>query len=198
MDWRGTPGLRRALALPLGSLVAATFGGGLGLAVFDPSRWLQVAVLSLGIFGVYGLVRTQRRVLRQRAAADDWLRSATGGFVPPRYAWRAEQLLAPRQRRMLARTLWLIAEAARERPIGVRLPRAVRVHGKSVQALARALENLEAPVTPAGMLRVIDLITDAGSPLWATASDDALGDALAATFAILTPPRADARAARAA
>jgi hypothetical protein len=65
--------------------------------------------------------------------------------------------------------------------------RAARVHGKSVRSLARALESLEEPVTPAGMLRVIDLITSAGSPLWGTTNDAALGDAISATLAILTP-----------
>jgi hypothetical protein len=89
----------------------------------------------------------------------------------------------------LARTLRLIEDTACERPVGMRFPLhlcAVQTHWRSVESLIRALEHGEAPVTPAGMLRVIDLVTSAGGPLWST-NDAALGDALGATLAILTP-----------
>jgi hypothetical protein len=42
-------------------------------------------------------------------------------------------------------------------------------------------------VTPAGMLRVVDLVTDGAGPLWGTTKDAALGDAISVTLAILTP-----------
>jgi hypothetical protein len=49
------------------------------------------------------------------------------------------------------------------------------------------------------MLRVLDLVTGAGSPLWATTTDGALGDAISTTLAILTPRKLDSTpAARAA
>ena len=201
MDLRGTPGLGRALMLPVGSFAAAALGACLQWTVFASDRWLQAAVLTVGIFGSYELIRVQRLVLRQRAAADDWLRSATGGFVPARYLWRAEQLCAPRQRLTLARTLRLVEDTACERPVGMRFPLrlcAVQTHWRAVESLVRALEHVADPVTPAGMLRVIDLVTSAGGPLWGT-SDAELGDALAATLAILTPRGAEStRAARAA
>jgi hypothetical protein len=189
VELRGTPRLGRTLAPPVAYLLAAAVGGGLAWTVFGSDRWLRTAAVSVGIFGIYELVRAQRVVLGQRRAADDWLRSATGAFVPARYLWRAEQLCAPRQRLMLASTLRLIEDSARERPVGLRLPLhlcAVWEHWSSVESLARALEHVEEPITPAGMLRVIDLVTSAGSPLWGT-SDAELGDALAATLAILTP-----------
>jgi len=176
-------------------------GGGLGWTVFVSSRWLQTAAVSVGVFGIYELVRAQGLVLRQRREADDWLRSATGAFVPARYLWRAKQLCAPRQRLTLASTLRMIEDTARERPVGMRFPLhlcAVQTHWKSVESLVRALEHVAEPVTPAGMLRVIDLVTSAGGPLWGT-SDAELGEALAATLAILTPRGAEStRAARAA
>ncbi len=193
---RGTPRLGRILALPVGSLSAAALGAVLAYSVLGLGRWLGIATVSAGIFGVYQLVRAQRLLFRQRRAADDWLRSATTGFIPPRYAWRAAQLSSPRQRRTLARTLRLIEQSAYERPVGRRRPMylpAVRQHRESVRALARALESLDEPVTPAGMLRVLDLITDGASPLWGTTKDAALGNAISATLAILTPGALDAR-----
>jgi hypothetical protein len=199
---RGTPRLGRILALPTGSLAVAVLGGGLACTVLRPDRWLAVAVASAAIFGVYELVRAQRLLARQRRVADDWLRTATTGFVPPSHAWRAEQLLAPRHRRLLARTLRLIEQSAYERPLGRRRPLylpAVREHRCSVQFLARALDNVEEPVTPAGMLRVVELITDGASPLWGTAKDAELGNAIAETLAILSPSVLEsARCARAA
>jgi hypothetical protein len=174
---------------PVGCLTAAALSGGLAWTVIAPDRWLRTAALSVGIFGAYRLVRAHRFLVSQRRAADDWLRSATGAFVPPRYRWRAEQLSAPRERLALARTLRLIGETACERPIGMRiLPhlRAVRAQWDSVQGVARALERLEEPVTPAGMLRVIDLVTGAGSALWGS-NDAALGEEISVTLAILTP-----------
>lgn len=202
MELRGTPGLGRALALPVGLLAAAALGGALAWTVFRPDRLLVVAAVSAAIFGVYQLVRALRRLSRQRRTADDWLRSATGSFVPPVYAWRAEQLCSPRQRRMLAKTLRLIEQSAYERPVGRLRPlnlAAVREHGESVQALARTLECLEEPVTPAGMLRVVDLVTDGAGPLWGASRDATLGNAIAATLAILHPGGSDqTRRARAA
>jgi hypothetical protein len=168
--------------------------GGLAWSVFAPDRPLRVVAVSAGIFAVYELVRALRLLLRQRRLADDWLRSATGVFVPPSYVWRARQLCSPRERRTLAGTLRVIEQSADESPAGRSRPlrlRAVRVHRESVRRLARALENLDEPVTPAGMLRVIDLVTGAGSPLWRTANDAALGEAISATFAVLTPRRSE-------
>src|SRR5260370_41111354 len=89
VELRGTPRLGRTLAPPVAYLLAAAVGGALAWTVFVPDRWLQVAAVSVGIFGIYELVRGQRLVLRQRRAADDWLRSATGAFVPARHLWPA-------------------------------------------------------------------------------------------------------------
>ena len=190
MELRGIPGLGRALALPVGLLATAALGSGLAWTVLQHDRLLAAAALSAGAFGVYQLVRALRHLLRQRRVADDWLRSATGQFVPPPYAWRAEQLTSPRERRTLARTLRLIEQSAYERPVGRLRPlnlSAVRANRESVEVLAETLESVEQPVTPAGMLRVVDLVTDGAGPLWGTTRDATLGDAIAATLAILGP-----------
>jgi hypothetical protein len=189
VELRGTPGLGRILALPVGSFATAALIGVLGWTVFPPERWLPVIVLSAAIFGVYALVRALRLLDSRRRAADNWLRSATGTFVPPSYAWRAEQLVSARQRLMLARTLRLIERSAYERAVGrlrpLHLP-AIRAHHDSLELLACTLEALDEPVTPAGMLRVVDLVTDGAGPLWGTTKDALLGDAIASTLSILT------------
>jgi hypothetical protein len=189
VELRGIPGLGRTLALPVGFLVTAALVGASAWTVLPPEAWLRAVAVAAGILGVYELVQAQRLILRRRRAADAWLRTATGGFVPPAYAWRAEQLTSPRERRMLARTLRLIERSAYERSVGklrpLNLP-AVRAHHDSLELLACTLETLDEPVTPAGMLRVVDLVTNGAGPLWGATKDAPLGDAIATTLAILT------------
>lgn len=189
MELRGIPGLGRTLALPVGFLATAALVGASAWTVLPSETWIRAIAVAAGILGLYQLVQAQRALLRQRRAADAWLRTATGGFVPQAYVWRAEQLCSPRERRMLARTLRLIERSAYERAVGrlrpLNLP-AVRAHHESLELLAQTLETLDEPVTPAGMLRVIDLITDGAGPLWGSTKDAPLGDAIAATLALLT------------
>ena len=189
MELRGIPGLGRTVALPVGFLGTAALVGAVAWTVLPAEPWIRAVAVAAAILGVYELVQAQRLLLRQRRAADAWLRSATGGFVPPAYAWRAEQLTSPRERRMLARTLRLIERSAYERAVGrlrpLNLP-AVRAHHDSLELLACTLETLDEPVTPAGMLRVVDLVTDGAGPLWGPTKDAPLGDAIATTLAILT------------
>jgi hypothetical protein len=195
LELRGTPRLGRILALPVGCLVVAALVGGLSWSALGPDRLFRVAAVSAAIFAVLQFVRAHRQLLKQRRVADDWLRSATGGFVPPSYAWRAAQLCSPRERRMLARTLRGVEEMAYERPVGRRRPLylpAVREHRESVDLLVQALERLDEPVTPAGMLRVGDLLADGASPLWGTTRDATLRDAISTTLAILATGTVDA------
>ena len=191
MELRGTPGLGRILALPVACFATAALVGAAAWTVASP-EWLRVVAVSVGILGVYELIRAYVVLRRMRLAADDWLRSATGSFVPPAYAWRAEQLTSPRERRTLARTLRLIERSAFDRSVGryrpLHLP-AVRENRESLELLADTLETVDEPVTPAGMLRVVDLVTDGAGPLWGATKDAALGDAIATTLAILTRGR---------
>lgn len=183
------PGLGTALG-PATALLGAAAGGAVAWAVVSPDRSLAIAAIVVGIAGVVELMRALARLARQRRAADDWLRSATGTFVPARYAWRARQLVSACERRLLARTLRLVEQRSVER-----LPRAVRLVPLTAAAenrvgllqLASQLERVDEPVTPAGMLRVVDLITTATSPLWSRRKDAELGDEISATRAALTP-----------
>jgi hypothetical protein len=74
-----------------------------GAAVRDPR--LGFAVAGAGALAAVATVRALVVLFRRRRAADDWLRSATGDFVPARYAWRAQQLRSACERLLLAQTL---------------------------------------------------------------------------------------------
>lgn len=134
-------------------------------------------------------IEAYRRRTRERRSADDWLVSATGAFVPAKYEWRARELCSPGHRQRLARTLRLIEASAFGRPIGSRLMNlaAARQHRQAVLALAGRLEALDQAVTPAGMLRVLALLTDGASPLYDTTTSPELGRAVTSALALLEP-----------
>jgi hypothetical protein len=128
--------------------------------------------------------------VRERRLADNWLSSATGVFVPPKYEWRAKELCSPEHRQQLAHTLRLIVESSFDRVVGRLRPLnlvAARQHHETVLALAVRLEELEVPVTPAGVLRVVSLLKDGASPLYGMTKCDELGDAIAAILGLLEP-----------
>jgi hypothetical protein len=134
--------------------------------------------------------RELKQRARERRLADDWLTSATGTFVPPKYERRARDLCSLEHRHRLARTLRLIEESALERPLGRRRPldlTAARQHHAAVVALAERLEAARQAVTPAGMLRARALLTDGASPLYGTAVSDELGTEIAVILALLEP-----------
>jgi hypothetical protein len=201
MELLRQPGAVRAFALPVAWLVAAGVGGVVwAAAVRDP----RVGFVAAGAVLV-ALVETVRALVvlsRERRAADNWLRSATGEFVPERYAWRARQLRAACERLLLAKTLRLIVRRAAERPLGgfgaLRLT-GVSENREALQLLASTLERVDHPVTPAGMLRVIDLVTEGAGPLWNAPGGSVLEDTIYSTLAVLRPepddPHEEVRAA---
>ena len=191
MQLRGTPDLGRILALPAG-LTAAGLAGIAVWGAFSLGRPVGVVVFSTALFGLFQLAQALRVVERCRRRADEWLRTSTGTFVPAAYAWRAEQLTSSHERRMLAKTLRRVAETSCERPLGTYRPRLSAACHRSIslEALAKTLERENEPVTPAGMLRVTELVTAGGGPLWGT-SEEALGEEIETTLAVLTPPEGD-------
>ena len=138
----------------------------------------------------YWLKTTKRR------AADDWLQSATGAFVPEQYSWRARQLCSKRNRSILAGTLRRIEESALDPNNRWRIANlgAVRTNRQRLRDLARRLEDQDQAVTPAGMLRVTHLITDGSSPLYNPAKTHQLGRFVESTIELLEP-RTTSRAA---
>lgn len=185
---RGTPGAARVLALPVALVVLALGAVGAWSTVAGDRR-LGVVAFSALLFGLLQLGRALYGLFERRRRADSWLRSASGTVVPRAYAWRAAQLTALRNRRMLARTLRLVAATAEGRPVGRNRPRLIAARRRriSLEALAKRLERADEPVTPAGMLRVTELITAGSGPLWGT-SEEALGEAIETTLAVLAPP----------
>jgi hypothetical protein len=194
MELLGQPGLMRAFA-PAAGWWAAALAGGTAWVTTAPEPWLGLGAIGAAIVGLVEAVRALAALSRQRRAADDWLRSATGGFVPPRYAWRARQLRAACERLRLAKTLRLIVRRAGEHPLGgygaMRLA-AVSENRDGLQLLASTLERVDQPVTPAGVLRVVDLITDGTGPLWNPPRGQALAETISSTLDLLSQehPRA--------
>ena len=138
----------------------------------------------------YWLKATQRR------AADEWLQSATGMFVPEQYNWRAKQLCSKRNRSILAGTLRSIEESAFDPGNRWRIANvaAVRTNRQRLRNLARRLEDTDQPVTPAGMLRATHLITDGSSPLYHPTKTQQLERFVESTIELLDP-RTTTRAA---
>jgi len=149
----------------------------------DPFRFARA-------FKGYWLKATQRR------AADEWLQSATGTFVPEQYTWRANQLCSKRNRSILAGTLRSIEESAFDPSNRWRIANlaAVRTNRQPLRNLARRLEDANRAVTPAGMLRATYLITDGSSPLYNPAKTQQLGRFVESTIELLEP-RTASRAA---
>ena len=181
------PGVAASPRAPF-ALVAAGLGAVAAWSALSGDRLLGVAAFSLLLFGLFQLVRGLGVLYRRRRRADDWLRTATGAVVPEAYVWRAAQLTSSHERRMLARTLRLVARRAGERSVGRYRPRltAARERRVALEALAKTLEREAEPVTPAGVLRVVDLVTAGAGPLWGT-NDEALGEAIETTLAVLAP-----------
>jgi hypothetical protein len=181
------PGAGTTLVPAAASGIAAGVGGIVWAAAL-PDIWLLFAAVGAASVGVVEAGGALVVLWGRRRAADDWLRSATGDFVPARYVWRARQLRAACERLLLAKTLRLLVRRAAEDPRGgfgaLRLT-AVSENREALQLLASTLERVDQPVTPAGMLRVIDLITDGGGPLWNTAKGSALAETISSILAVL-------------
>jgi hypothetical protein len=187
MELLAVPGIGRDLAAPAG-LFAAAGAAAAAWAAAGESRLLAIAAVSLALTGVLELGRVFVGIQRCRRKADEWLRSARGRFVPAAYGWRAAQLTSAAQRHMLARTLRRIAGTAQEPTPWVKRPLliAARRRPAELETLATALETEAEPVTPAGMLRVVELVRDGTGPLWGS-SDEALVREVEATLELLRP-----------
>jgi len=156
-----------------------------------------VVVVSAGLFGLWQLELWIRSLLAERRRADAWLETATGDVIPSVYAQRAAQLASVTNRRRLAKTLRAIAARAADGRSNLYRPRltAVRRQQRAIEELAETLEHEENAVTPAGMLRVADLISNGAGPLWGS-SPERLRREIDMTLRLLAPQRrSGARAA---
>jgi hypothetical protein len=176
-------------ALP--ELTLALLALGVGLVTTIAWRWtLSVAAALL----VVALLRATRSVLeraRRRRIADEWL--LWGAAARPSSAllsWRACELMSPRLRRTLARSMRRIERETRGVAHLGAVPlnkRALRRQLNLVHAVNERLADRARPVSVRGILLVDRLLTEPGSPLYSRASDDVLAQALTDVLAALDP-----------
>jgi hypothetical protein len=178
-------GLLSRNALGYGALAAASVV--VGRAVLGLHwRAVAVAAISLAAMALRESWHSARRLAERRRRSDFWLESSPTGAVAAEHAWRANELVAPRERRSLARGLRGVVRAARSRyPDRHALIVRYRVlpHVFWLEAMAARLENLAEPVPAAGMLAVRRLLCDGSSPLYVY--EDDLGAALRTILARL-------------
>jgi hypothetical protein len=122
----------------------------------------------------------ERRALRaaRRTADEELLLSS----VPPlRLAWRAAELVVPKNRLGLARSVrGLVRDAdARSLPGPAPIDRlAVRAASPALMAVAARLDDLEHPVSPRGVLLVDRLLRDPDGPVYRRGEAGELDDAV--------------------
>ena len=105
----------------------------------------------------------------RRRDADRRIAAGAGPFRPD-LAWREAELTSQRERLTLARSVRsVLAELSSDQMLGASpLYRpAVRPHAAELTALADRLADLDRPVEAVGILAVQQLLTDAGSFLYA-------------------------------
>ena len=161
----------RSPLLPLGLCVAgAAVVLGLGALAglhLDP---LLVAPISLALLGVVLAVRRWDERRHLRADADAWIERGYEQHVGSRYGWRIDELTSRRERRMLGCSVREIVPelSPRRLPGASPLNRvALRPYRAELIALADRLDDLDRPVSAAGMLAVRRLLTEPGSVLYA-------------------------------
>jgi hypothetical protein len=149
-------------------LVVAAAVLALGAAAVVPPRLDLTVGGTIAAIGFLLLAVEWRSAAQRRTAADALLASVA--VSPPELAWRVRELTAPRERRLLARSLRRIVDRLdAPRAMGaVPVSRAaVWPNRHAVVALADRLAATESPVHPAGIVLVRELIMDGlHSPLY--------------------------------
>jgi len=181
---------RPALA-GLPQLVLAVLVLVVGLAAMI--RW-PLVVATAGAIASVGLLQAARaaaELATRRRLADEWL--LWGASARPSSAlldWRAAELGSPRLRSTLGHSLRRLEREVRGGTLPGAVPlnkRAIRCHLGLVRALQERLEDRTRPVSVRGMLLVERLLTEPGSPLYSSAPDDVLAEALSEALAALDP-----------
>jgi len=160
---------------------------GLGVAGGLSGNALLVAPLSLALLGLVLSVRRWEERHRARLAADAWIARGYESRAS-RYGWRIEELTSQRERRLLGRSVrGIVPELTAGRLPGASVLNrsALRPFRSELIALADRLDDLERPVSAAGILGVHRLLTESGSVLYARPSVDTprdIGAELGAIF----------------
>ncbi|HUK45410.1 MAG TPA: hypothetical protein VLV28_08950 [Gaiellaceae bacterium] len=176
-------------ALPQLALALVVVAAGLGAGIRWP--WVAAVAGSLAAVGLLQSVRAAIELGRLRRLADEWLLwGATPRPSSTLLTWRARELTSPRVRLTLAHSLGGIERELRGTSLPGPVPlnrRALRRHVVHVRALRERLEDLARPVSVRGMLLADRLLTEPGSPLYSSAADDVLAEALSEVLAAIDP-----------
>ena len=130
--------------------------------------WLLVLLASLSIYGVIALALYYVRRARVRRAADEWIARGYEGRAAW-YGWRIAELTAARERLLLACSMeHVISELSDPRLARLSpLNRSeLRPHRYLINRLSKRLEDLDRPVSAAGILAVNQLLTSPASVLY--------------------------------
>ncbi len=185
----GLPPRPLTAALPQLSLALLVLAVGLAAAIEWP--WVLAVAGFLMLVGALQAARAALELERRRRAADEWL--LWGAAPRPSSAllsWRAGELTSPRLRSSLVQSLRRIEREVRGGALPGAVPlntRAIRRHPGLLRTLRERLEDQERPVSVRGMLLVDRLLTEPGSPLFSSAPEDVLAEAIGDALAALDP-----------
>jgi hypothetical protein len=157
---------------------AAALGLGVGLAW----KWTAAVACGLLFIAACRAIRAALERSRLRTIADEWILWGAAARPSSRLlGWRAGELMSPRLRSTLAHSLARIESETRGKLLPGAVPlnkRALRQELPLLCVLHALLADAARPVSVRGMLLVDRLVTEAGSPLYASVSDDVLADTL--------------------
>jgi hypothetical protein len=177
------------VALPELALALLVAFVGFGMAV--RWQWTLAVVCALAIVALVRATRAAVELGRRRQLADKWLLwGATARPSSALLSWRTEELLSPRLRSTLAHSLARIESETRGRTLPGAVPlnkRALRCHIGLLHVLQGRLADQDRAVSVRGMLLVDRLLTEPGSPLYASTPDDVVAEALTDALAALDP-----------
>jgi hypothetical protein len=131
-------------------------------------RWALVLLASLLLYGVIVLARRYAQCARMRRAADEWIARGYEGRAAW-YGWRIAELTAARERRLLACSVQQVSSELSD-PRPTRLSplnrRELRPQQHLIDRLSKRLDDLDRPVSAAGILAVHQLLTSPASVLY--------------------------------
>jgi hypothetical protein len=171
--------------LAIGVLAAAAAG------VVPAGPGLLVGAV-LAAFALVAHLRRSTDERHRREQADALLADVPGLRVPDAVAWRAEELVDPRERRSLARALTGLLRDVEGPPTMMLLPAnrsAVRANREVIRALASRLAATDRPIDPSAAARVRLLLVRSGSPLYDPEGGDAVRRELAVALRSIDPRR---------
>ena len=164
-------------ALPYLALAAVALAAGWAAGLSWPNR--LVLPIALVLAGAFRSAQRWNERRRRRAIADDWF--ARGGQAA-QFEWRAEELTSTHERRLLAHSLRGVVKEIRAPGPTSTVPlnrRLIYPYLAELEAIAARLEDFELPVTPTAILKIEQLLTSPGSPLYMHSLAENLPEALA-------------------